>query len=155
MPDPTPPTGRLLLVANRLPITAKMDDDGHFSVEPSSGGLATGLWGPHQRSGGLWIGWPGELQLDEDQKQELDEKLAGLRALPVYLTEDEINEYYENMANGVLWPLFHYLIDQLPDDLGDWNVFRSVNQKFAQAVIDNYQPGDLIWVQDYHLMLVP
>jgi trehalose 6-phosphate synthase/phosphatase len=155
MADDPPPTGRLLLVANRLPITAKMDDDGHFSVEPSSGGLATGLWGPHQRSGGLWIGWPGELQLDEAQQQELNEKLGGLRALPVYLTQDEINEYYENMANGVLWPLFHYLIGQLPDDLGDWNVFRSVNQKFAQAVIDNYQPGDLIWVQDYHLMLVP
>ena len=156
MADDPPPTGRLLLVANRLPITAKMDDDGRLQPSSrSSGGLATGLWGPHQRSGGLWIGWPGELQLDEAQQQELNEKLGELRALPVYLTQDEINEYYENMANGVLWPLFHYLIDQLPDDLGDWNVFRSVNQKFAQAVIDNYQPGDLIWVQDYHLMLVP
>ncbi|MBF6600003.1 MAG: bifunctional alpha,alpha-trehalose-phosphate synthase (UDP-forming)/trehalose-phosphatase [Dehalococcoidia bacterium] len=147
--------GRLILVANRLPITVRLDDDGHFVAEPSSGGLATGLWGPHQRSGGLWIGWPGELQLSDGQKRDLDERLANLRALPVYLTQDEINEYYENMANGVLWPLFHYLIDQLPDDLGDWNVFRSVNQKFAQAVIDNYRPGDLIWVQDYHLVLVP
>ncbi|MDE3094544.1 MAG: bifunctional alpha,alpha-trehalose-phosphate synthase (UDP-forming)/trehalose-phosphatase [Chloroflexota bacterium] len=158
MPYPSevpPATGRLLLVANRLPITARIGDDGAISVEPSSGGLATGLWGPHQRSGGLWIGWPGELQLDPRQKRQLDDKLADLRALPVYLTQDEVNEYYENMANGVLWPLFHYLIDQLPNELGDWNVFRGVNEKFARAVIDNYRSGDLIWVQDYHLMLVP
>ncbi|MHB8375907.1 MAG: bifunctional alpha,alpha-trehalose-phosphate synthase (UDP-forming)/trehalose-phosphatase [Dehalococcoidia bacterium] len=154
-PEGPPATGRLLLVANRLPITAKIGDDGAISVEPSSGGVATGLWGPHQRSGGLWIGWPGELELDPHQKQDLDDKLAGLRALPVYLTQDEINEYYENMANGVLWPLFHYLIDQLPNELSGWDIFRSVNEKFARAVVDNYRPGDLIWVQDYHLMLVP
>ena len=155
MTDTPPPTGRLLLVANRLPLTARLNDDGHVTVERSAGGLATGLWGPHQRSGGVWIGWPGELQLDSEQRSELNERLGDLRAQAVYLTEDEINEYYENMANGVLWPLFHYLIDQLPDDLGDWNVFRSVNEKFARAVIDEYRPGDMIWVQDYHLVLVP
>ena len=108
------PTGRILLVANRLPLTARLNDDGHVTVERSSGGLATGLWGPHQRSGGLWIGWPGELQLEDKQRAELNERLAELRALPVYLTEDEINEYYEDISNGVLWPLFHYLLDQIP-----------------------------------------
>jgi trehalose 6-phosphate synthase/phosphatase len=149
------PTGRLLLVSNRLPITARIDDAGEITAGPSSGGLATGLWGPHERSGGLWIGWPGELQLDDAQREHLDDRLAQLRALPVYLTQDEINEYYENMANGVLWPLFHYLIDQLPNELGSWDVFRSVNEKFAQAVIEHYQDGDTIWVQDYHLVLVP
>ena len=150
-----PHTGRLLLVSNRLPITARIGDDGAITAEPSSGGLATGLWGPHQRSGGLWIGWPGELQLDDAQRERLNEGLAELRALPVYLTQDEINEYYENMANGVLWPLFHYLIDQLPNEMGSWDVFRSVNEKFARAVIEQYRDGDTIWVQDYHLVLVP
>jgi len=153
---PAPPgIGRLILVSNRLPITARIGENGDITAEPSSGGLATGLWGPHERSGGLWIGWPGELQLDEAQREHLDERLADLRALPIYLTQDEINEYYENMANSVLWPLFHYLIDQLPSELGSWDVFRSVNEKFAHAVVEQYQDGDTIWVQDYHLVLVP
>ncbi len=147
--------GRLLLVSNRLPITARVDDAGAVSVEPSTGGLATGLWGPHQRSGGLWIGWPGEIQLDDAGRDALTERLAALRAVPVYLTQDEVNSYYEGMANGVLWPLFHYLIDQFPSDMSDWRVFRSVNARFARAVIENYRPGDTVWVQDYHLMLVP
>ena len=49
---------RLLIVANRLPVTVKVTEAG-VDVQRSTGGLATGLQGPHEQSDGLWIGWSG------------------------------------------------------------------------------------------------
>src|SRR5262249_8366154 len=59
-------------------------------------------------------------------------------------------------ANGVLWPLFHYLLARVrPDASADWEAYRRVNERFAAALADAWQPGDLVWVHDYHLLLVP
>jgi trehalose 6-phosphate synthase/phosphatase len=111
---------RLLLVSNRLPVTVKLEHN-HVSVSPSPGGLATGLAGPHERSGGLWIGWPGETwRLSEAQRADLDQKLAALRTVPIYLSASEVSRYYEGFANGVLWPLFHYHLERIPLHARDW-----------------------------------
>jgi trehalose 6-phosphate synthase/phosphatase len=146
---------RLLLVSNRLPVTAKTEH-GQLVVARSAGGLATGLRGPHEDSGGLWLGWPGDVaRLSHAQRGELETRLAGLRAVPIYLTTGEVDRYYESFANGVLWPLFHYLLDRVPLDVKHWSTYQHVNERFADLVVQNYKPGDMIWVQDYQLMLVP
>jgi trehalose 6-phosphate synthase/phosphatase len=77
------------------------------------------------------------------------------RIVPVPLTRGESQEYYDGFCNSVLWPLLHYQTDRLPLGTPEWRTYRQVNQRFADAVAENYQPGDLIWVHDYHLMLVP
>src|ERR671925_2285712 len=101
---------RLLIVANRLPITVRTVE-GRVEVEHSPGGLATGLLRPHEQSGGLWIGWSGATQeLTPDQQATLDRELARLRLVAVPLSAEEITRYYEGFSNGVLLPLFHYLI---------------------------------------------
>jgi trehalose 6-phosphate synthase/phosphatase len=77
---------RLLIVANRLPVSVRPTEGG-VEVERSPGGLATGLSRPHEQSGGLWIGWPGtEEELSAEQQADLDRKLAELRLVPVPLT---------------------------------------------------------------------
>ncbi|HYO53780.1 bifunctional alpha,alpha-trehalose-phosphate synthase (UDP-forming)/trehalose-phosphatase [Archangium sp.] len=146
---------RLLLVSNRLPVTVKADKEG-VSVVRSAGGLATGLRGPHERSGGLWIGWPGDVsRLTEAQRASVEAQLAGLRCVPLHLSASEVSRYYEGYSNQVLWPLCHYLIDRIPRQDRDWDVYRKVNERFADLVARHYQPGDTIWVHDYQLMLVP
>jgi len=146
---------RLLIVSNRLPITVKLED-GQVQVEPSTGGLATGLQGPHERSGGLWIGWPGQLgELTPEQQAQLAARYRELKVVPVALSEEEVEHYYEGFSNGVLWPLFHYFVSRLAMVVGDFGFYEQANQRFADAVVANYQPGDTIWVQDYQLMLVP
>ena len=148
-------TARLLLVSNRLPVTVRTERN-EAVVTPSSGGLATGLRGPHERSDGLWIGWPGDVsRLRPDQRAHVDANLAALRCVPVYLTPADITRYYDGFSNAVLWPLFHYLLDRIPPTSQDFEVYRAVNERFADAVAARYQPGDLIWVHDYQLMLVP
>ncbi|HET7752381.1 MAG TPA: bifunctional alpha,alpha-trehalose-phosphate synthase (UDP-forming)/trehalose-phosphatase [Anaeromyxobacteraceae bacterium] len=146
---------RLLIVSNRLPVTVRADGDA-VSVERSSGGLATGMSGPHERMGGLWIGWPGELDaIPSAARAEVEQRLAELRLVPVPLTADEIARYYENYSNGVLWPLFHYFAARLPLEVRDFDAYEAVNERFAEIVAAHWQPGDLVWVHDYQLMLVP
>jgi trehalose 6-phosphate synthase/phosphatase len=146
---------RLLIVSNRLPVTVEVER-GHVTVTRSSGGLATGLSGPHERSGGLWLGWPGDVTaLNADQRADVTKRLAELRTVPLYLTPSEVSRYYDGFANAVLWPLFHYLLNLLPLNARGWDAYRRVNQRFADLVVEHYRPGDLIWVHDYQLMLVP
>src|SRR5215210_7870962 len=147
---------RVIIVANRLPVTVSPTDSG-VEVQKSTGGLATGLLRPHEQSGGLWIGWSGTPQneLSEQQQAALEEQLAGMRLVPVPLSGEQVARYYEGYSNGVLWPLFHYLLDQIPLHVRDWDPYVEVNERFAEIVARHYQSGDLIWVHDYQLLLLP
>ncbi|HYC31829.1 MAG TPA: trehalose-6-phosphate synthase, partial [Gemmatimonadales bacterium] len=146
---------RLLIVANRLPVTVQVRD-GTVEVERSSGGLATGLMRPHEQSDGLWIGWSGASQdLAPEQEASLREQLDAQRLVPVPLTTDQVTRYYEGFSNGVLWPLFHYLLDQVPLQGHNWDAYTQANEAFARAAAEHYRPGDMIWVHDYQLLLVP
>ncbi len=147
---------RLLIVSNRLPITVKRDGDGQVSVQESTGGLATGMQGPHERLGGDWIGWPGDLDgLDAAARRQVAARLSALRLVPVPLSRDEIARYYEGYSNAVLWPLFHYAADRIPERIRDFDAYEAVNAKFADVVAERYEPGDLVWVHDYQLMRLP
>jgi trehalose 6-phosphate synthase/phosphatase len=146
---------RILLVSNRLPVTFKTEQ-GRIVVSPSPGGLATGLRGRHERSGGLWLGWPGNVSdLGAVLRQELEQRLEELRIVPLYLTDEEHEAYYQGFSNGALWPLCHYLLDKVAMDAQQFAAYRSVNERFADLVASRFQAGDLIWVHDYHLMLLP
>ena len=146
---------RLLIVANRLPVTVQTTETG-IDVQRSSGGLATGLMRPHEQSDGLWIGWSGAPgDLDAARQAELDGALAAMRLVAVPLTADQIARFYEGFSNGVLWPLFHYLLDQVPLQVSDWDAYVTANEAYADVVAAHYRPGDMIWVHDYQLMLLP
>jgi trehalose 6-phosphate synthase/phosphatase len=146
---------RLLLVSNRLPVTVRADDR-NLKVVPSAGGLATGLGSPHEKSNGLWFGWPGDLhRLSDRNKTELESRLETMRLVPIPLSRAEVQHYYHGFSNGVLWPLFHYLLDRIPLDSSDWGEYQKVNERFAEVVAERYEEGDLIWVHDYQLALVP
>jgi trehalose 6-phosphate synthase/phosphatase len=145
---------RLLIVANRLPITVRPTDSG-VEVQRSTGGLATGLMRPHEQSDGLWIGWSGAGDLNAEQQAELDRELAAMRLVAVPLSADLVTRFYEGYSNGVLWPLFHYLLDQVPLQVSHWEGYVEANEAFADVVAAHYRPGDLIWVHDYQLFLLP
>ncbi|MGH7499078.1 MAG: bifunctional alpha,alpha-trehalose-phosphate synthase (UDP-forming)/trehalose-phosphatase [Gemmatimonadales bacterium] len=146
---------RLLIVANRLPVTVQVSETG-VDVQRSTGGLATGLQGPHENSDGLWIGWSGAtVDLGPERQVELEAKLAAMRLVAVPLSQDLVTRYYEGFSNGVLWPLFHYLLEQVPLQVSDWDAYVEANERFADVVAAHYRPGDLIWVHDYQLLLLP
>jgi trehalose 6-phosphate synthase/phosphatase len=146
---------RTIIVSNRLPVTFS-EEAGRVSMQPSSGGLATGLAQPHEQASGLWIGWPGDLEaLPEEERAEAYRWLAERRFVPIPLTADQIARYYEGYSNGVLWPLFHYLPGQIALEVQDFDVYEAVNELFADAIARHYRPGDRIWIHDYQLLRLP
>ena len=146
----------MILVSNRLPVSVAVEEEGGVRIEPSAGGLATGLRATHERLGRVWIGWPGDLSsADEATRRKVDQELEARRLLPVHLSRDQVKRYYEGFSNGVLWPLFHYLTYALPFEVSDFDAYEEVNALFADAVAGAYREGDTVWIHDYQLLLLP
>lgn len=147
---------RIHILSNRLPYNAqKIDDD--FKLTASVGGLATGMKSVYKKYNGLWIGWPGLSieQLENDDREKIDKVLEKEGCVPVHLSENEINQYYEGFSNKTVWPLFHYFNEFIDYEYENWKAYEEVNQKFADAALEVLDEGDTIWVHDYQLLLVP
>ena len=146
---------RVLLVSNRLPVTARVQE-GTLALEQSVGGLATALSGAKRSRSTRWIGWPGPVSDSSPAEHaRLLRRLRELRCVPVPLSAREVHEYYEEIANGVLWPVFHYQPSRVPLAPAHWDTYVAVNERFADVAAREWRPGDDIWVHDYQLMLVP
>lgn len=147
---------QVLLVSNRLPVRVVSSTECAARIEPSTGGLATGLRSTHERLGRVWIGWPGDLsRADEGVRREIEHELSERRLGPVHLAPDLVKRFYESFSNGVLWPLFHYLPYALPFDVADFDAYEEANERFAEVVARWWQEGDTVWVHDYQLLLLP
>ena len=147
--------GRLVVVSNRLPVSVEPGAEGELAVLPGSGGLVTAL-GPVLRDrGGRWIGWTGHsggASLHAELQRVRSD--LGYALEPVDLTAEEIEGFYQGLANEALWPLFHDLIGHCNFDPAFWPMYVEVNAKFARAIAGASGDADYVWVHDYHLMLV-
>ncbi len=146
---------RVIIASNRLPVVLRAEPD-EIVLAPASGGLASGLRPLHESGDSVWIGWPGNMpRASRAARKRLACELHDRRIRAVDLTKGEARAYYDDVCNGVLWPLFHYQIDRIPLTAPEWEVYRAVNERFADAIAREYRHGDTIWVHDYHLLLVP
>ena len=106
----------------------------------------------------LWIGWPGTSEADAaDLAEPLDElaRETGYELRAVSLSPEQVDAYYRGFSNEVLWPLFHDLQSRANFDPAYWNAYQNVNRAFADVIVENAEPGDVVWIHDYQLMLVP
>ncbi len=140
----------LVVVANRLPVDVSLDEDGQTSWTRSPGGLVTALEPVVQGSQGAWIGWGGSPDLDLEPFDADD-----MRLVPVKLTAEDVEDYYEGFSNDTLWPLYHDVIQPPTFHRQWWDAYQRVNRRFAQAAADQVAPGGTVWVHDYQLQLVP
>jgi trehalose 6-phosphate synthase len=140
----------LVVVANRLPLDDSAAPDGACEWRRSPGGLAGALHAFLQPTPATWVGWAGGV----GPAPELAD-IGSLRLRPMALTEDELRGYYEGFANSTLWPLYHDAVQQPVFQRDWWETYQSVNRRFADAAAEVAEEGAAIWVQDYHLQLVP
>ncbi len=143
---------RLIIASNRLPVSVR-EEHGVLSLSRSNGGLATALASLFDQDSSLWVGWTGyrcRLSADDIESLDLPSYVA-----PVNLTEREISDYYDHFSNGILWPLAHGLptTSAFSEDL--WQDVQSVTRRFADAIEATLAASDIIWIHDYHLMLLP
>lgn len=133
---------RLIVVSNRVP-----DPD-----KPPTGGLAVALHAALSERGGIWMGWSGKSS-GEDSPGPLTTRQSGpITYALTDLSDRNLAEYYQGLANSVLWPLCHYRIDLTDYARRDMAGYLRVNRLFAERLAPLIKHDDLIWIHDYHLL---
>ena len=145
---------KIVIIANRLPVKIERSEEG-FTIERSEGGLATGLGSLETKAEKYWVGWPGIHTDDETERQEITEKLHELNFHPVFLSDEQISNYYEGYSNSTIWPLCHYFFSYIEYKAEYWAAYREVNALFSRESLPFIENDDIVWVQDYQLMLLP
>lgn len=145
---------KLIIVSNRLPLTVTKQND-KYDIVPSTGGLSTGLHSLKIKLKKHWIGWPGVYIDDPMEKLKVDTHLTSLNYHPVYLSPEQIENYYEGYSNSIIWPLSHYFFSYVRYQNEYWEAYKEVNELFCQKILEVIEPDDIVWVQDYQLMLLP
>lgn len=147
---------KTILVSNRLPLEFKIVSD-QIEIKPSVGGLATGLKSVHAAGNSLWIGWSGltDEQLGERFKDIVAVAAQKERCYTVSLDEKDVRDFYLGFSNKTLWPLFHYFPVYTEYEPEQWLAYKKVNEKFAESILAQANEGDVIWIHDYHLLLLP
>ena len=140
----------LIVVANRLPASLVVQSDGKLEWQPSPGGLVTALEPVMRASAGAWVGWSG---VSGPAPEPFD--ADGVRLVPVELSDQDIELFYEGFSNGTLWPLYHDVIAPPQFHRHWWEAYCLVNERFAQAAAEQAANGATVWVHDYQLQLVP
>ena len=156
----------LIVVSNRLPFSRYLNKSGKFVWEKATGGLITAMDPILQDTNGIWVGWDGvvsdnvkrsKLRLlntkDIWPKQDPGEKSYRVGCVP--LSGEEFEDYYNRFSNGTLWSLFHYFFEKSYIDYKCWNTYCKVNERFAVYIDKIASKDDIIWVQDFHLFMVP
>jgi len=109
------------------------------------------------KTGGEWIGWAGDSGGEDSQTRQaiLSAWAKSDHCFAVDLPKEVAAGFYEGYANQTLWPVFHNFASHLKFDPKHWESYVEANRLFCEAVVNSYRPNDLIWVHDYHLMLLP
>ncbi len=137
---------RVVVVANRLPV--RLEDDGQWTISP--GGLVSALTPILQDRDGAWVGWAGVSDAPLDPFTH-----AGIEQVPVPLSEADVDDFYFGFCNGTLWPLYHDAVRPPEFHRHWWRPYVEVNRRFADVTMRTLGAGDIAWVQDYQLQLVP
>lgn len=150
---------RFVVVSNREPYVHSFKA-GKIECRRPASGMATGLEPIVRATNGLWVahgsGNADRHVVDAEDRVRLPPEAPEFTLKRVWLTKDEENHYYHGFSNRTMWPLCHVVFVRPTFDRKDWEVYQSVNAKFAAAVLEEI--GDaraFIWIQDFHLALLP
>ncbi len=149
---------RLIIISNRLPFSIEKDGD-EVQVRQSSGGLVSAIKSYFEKSGADTSFseriWAGSMDASREDWEAVPELQADFTILPIFPDPEIYSNYYNGFSNSTVWPLFHYFPSLVEYKKEYFEDYRKINQLFADTIINMYQPGDVIWIHDYQLMLLP
>ncbi|MFE5672051.1 bifunctional alpha,alpha-trehalose-phosphate synthase (UDP-forming)/trehalose-phosphatase [Agromyces sp. NPDC056523] len=140
----------MVVVSNRLPVDYLGGEGAETRWKASPGGLVTALEPIMRAADGAWVGWTGVAD-----REFVPFEHEGITIVPVPLSADEVEDYYEGFSNDTLWPLYHDVIAPPRYHREWWDAYVRVNRRFAEAAANAASDGAVVWVQDYQLQLVP
>ncbi len=149
----------IIIVSNREPYIHVKGAQGIRVQRPASG-LVTALEPVMRACSGTWIahgsGSADRETVDRNDRVEVPPENPAYRIRRLWLSEQEVAGYYEGFANEGLWPLCHIAHVRPTFRSADWEQYRAVNAKFADAVVAEAHSDDpVVLVQDYHFALLP
>jgi trehalose 6-phosphate synthase/phosphatase len=143
---------KIIVVSNRLPVNIAETAAG-LILNRSIGGLATALATIAKKYPMLWIGWTGlERRLT---KKELARLNMPENLISVSITPRLLDSYYNQLSNGILWPILHGFKPSGLSRAADWKATRTVITRFAEVIRRHTADDDLIWIHDYQLIMLP
>ena len=137
---------RLIIVSNRVAVP-------DTPRTPLAGGMAVAVKAALKNRNGLWFGWSGRVTEEAASEVRTVEVNKVTYAL-IDLSKNDIQEYYNGLANSVLWPVLHYRVDLQEFSRIDASGYTRVNRMFADRLTQMLTEDDVIWIHDYHLMLL-
>ncbi len=140
---------QIVIVANRLPVN-RVRQGGSYTWQTSPGGLVSAVTPIFKKGASRWVGWAGYPGAAPEPFQH-----EGIHNLPVRLSRDEIETFYEGFCNRTVWPLYHDAVRTPEYRRRWWRPYVEVNRRFAEAAAGAVTRGGKVWVHDYHLQLAP
>ncbi len=145
---------KIIITSFRLPYELK-EENGERKVRRSISGLVTGIEDLRERTDTIWIGWEGVDTKTYKQYEEQFIEARKDRFINVEVSSYLIEKAYNGFINQELWSIFHGFINYSRFIQEEWEAFIKLNELFADKIVDNYNDGDIVYIQDFQLMLVP
>jgi trehalose 6-phosphate synthase/phosphatase len=151
---------RLIIISNRLPFSIE-HNKGELHVRQSSGGLVSAIKSYFEKNTGeefsekIWVGSMDASEEDWNKARQSGELPNDFTIEPIFPDKESYQNFYNGFSNSTLWPLFHYFPVFVEYKKEYFSGYRTVNQVFADRIVQICQPGDVLWVHDYQLMLLP
>lgn len=147
---------RLILASNILPVHIAWQD-GKYQIEKAEEQTISGLQDFYQDFHPKWVGLT-EFENHDFSKKDadtLEKQLDSYNCIPVFPRAHDRNLYHHGFARNTLWPLFHYFTENVSYSEDCWKAYVKVNRLFAEKILEFIEEGDILWIHDYHLAMVP
>ncbi len=120
----------------------------------AAGGLAVAVGQALEATGGLWLGWSGKVSgaPDANDAPVHIQRTGKVQLATFDLSSQAHDTYYLGYSNAVLWPVFLNRLDLADFNAAFFEGYRHVNRLFARKLLPLLQPGDVVWIHDYHLI---
>lgn len=178
VPDCVETTGRIINVTTNLPHVITRDEQtGDLSLRYRRGNSALYSAINHLDKNTDWesilVGWTGEIEggtaaeneedfiVSGEELSDLKEKFASSNSVthvePVWFHGKDIKRW-RRYAENIIWPTLHYIQGEPTNGRQEnewWEDYVKLNEAYRDKVLEIYRPGDIIWVHDYYLFMLP
>jgi trehalose 6-phosphate synthase/phosphatase len=147
---------RLILASNQLPVHINWQN-GKYLIEKAEETTISGLQNFYSEFLTAWVGLTGfeNHEFKPKEMRSLEASLLPLHCYPIFPKPRDGNLHLHGFARNTLWPLFHYFTEHVTYSEVAWKAYVKINRLYAEKILEILQDGDILWVHDYHLLMLP
>ena len=147
---------RLILASHLLPVHIT-SQNGRYVIERSDEQTISGLQSFYESYYPRWVGLTGmeNHEFTPGEIEQLESKLDRFNCIPLFPRAQDHDLHLHGFARNTIWPLFHYFTEHVVYSEMAWKAYIKINRVYAEKILQLVSDGDILWIHDYHLMLLP